>query len=41
MTPAEQKKVADLWEKAREAIDFRQQTKDNTWRELDAFDRGE
>lgn len=41
MTVEEQKKVADLWEKAREAIDFRQQTKDNTWRELDAFDRGE
>ena len=41
MNPEDQKKVAELWEKAREAIDFRQQNKDNTWRELDSFDRGE
>ena len=33
--------IKDIWEKVREAIDFRQQTKDYSWKELDAFDRGE
>ena len=31
----------DIWMKSREAIDFRRQKKDEMWRELDAFDRGE
>jgi hypothetical protein len=31
----------DIWQKSREAIDFRRQRKDELWRELDAFDRGE
>jgi hypothetical protein len=31
----------DIWMKSREAIDFRRQRKDEMWRELDAFDRGE
>ena len=31
----------NIWEKAREAIQFRRQQKDITWQELDAFDRGE
>jgi hypothetical protein len=30
-----------IWEKAREAIQFRRQQKDIVWQELDAFDRGE
>lgn len=30
-----------IWEKAREAIQFRRRNKDLTWQELDAFDRGE
>jgi hypothetical protein len=30
-----------IWEKAREAIEIRRQNKDVTWKELDAFDRGE
>jgi hypothetical protein len=30
-----------IWQKAREAIDFRRQHKDSLWIELDAFDRGE
>jgi hypothetical protein len=31
----------NIWEKAREAIQFRRQQKDILWQELDAFDRGE
>ena len=31
----------DIWQKAREAIDYRRQAKDSLWIELDAFDRGE
>jgi hypothetical protein len=31
----------DIWQKSRDAIDFRRQRKDNLWIELDAFDRGE
>ena len=31
----------DIWMKSREAIDYRRQQKDEMWRELDAFDRGE
>jgi len=34
-------KVKDIWEKAREAIQFRRQQKDIIWQELDAFDRGD
>ena len=34
-------KIKDIWEKVREAIDFRQQNYDHKWKELDAFDRGE
>lgn len=34
-------KTSKLWEKAREAISFRQSTQDTAWKELDAFDRGE
>ena len=33
--------VKKIWEKAREAIQFRRQNKDLQWQELDAFDRGE
>ena len=33
--------IADLWEKARDAIQFRRQNYDLKWKELDAFDRGE
>jgi hypothetical protein len=31
----------DIWQKSRDAIDFRRQRKDSLWIELDAFDRGE
>jgi hypothetical protein len=31
----------DIWQKSRDAIDFRRQRKDALWIELDAFDRGE
>lgn len=31
----------EIWDKVRDAIDFRQQNKDYAWKELDAFDRGE
>ena len=31
----------EIWQKAREAIDYRRQRKDSLWIELDAFDRGE
>ena len=34
-------KEKDIWQKAREAIQFRRQQKDILWQELDAFDRGE
>lgn len=34
-------KAKDIWQKAREAIQFRRQQKDIIWQELDAFDRGE
>lgn len=34
-------KEKEIWEKAREAIQFRRQMKDTIWQELDAFDRGE
>ena len=33
--------IATLWEKARDAIQFRRQYIDLRWKELDAFDRGE
>jgi hypothetical protein len=33
--------IATLWEKARDAIQFRRQNYDLKWKELDAFDRGE
>jgi len=31
----------DIWQKSRDAIDYRRQAKDSLWIELDAFDRGE
>ena len=31
----------NIWDKVRNAIEFRQQTKDYSWKELDAFDRGD
>jgi hypothetical protein len=31
----------DIWQKSRDAIDYRRQRKDSLWIELDAFDRGE
>ena len=31
----------EIWQNAREAIDYRRQAKDSLWIELDAFDRGE
>lgn len=34
-------KEKEIWQKAREAIQFRRQMKDTAWQELDAFDRGE
>jgi len=34
-------KAKDIWERAREAIEFRRKQKDLVWQELDAFDRGE
>lgn len=34
-------KAKKIWEKAREAIEFRRKQKDLVWQELDAFDRGE
>ena len=34
-------KAKKIWQKAKDAIDFRRQRKDNEWRELDAFDRGD
>lgn len=34
-------KAKKIWQRAKDAIDFRRQRKDNSWRELDAFDRGE
>jgi hypothetical protein len=34
-------KAKKIWQKSKDAIDFRRQRKDNTWRELDAFDRGD
>lgn len=33
--------IATLWEKARDAIQFRRQNYDLKWKEVDAFDRGE
>jgi hypothetical protein len=36
-----EEKAKKIWQKAKDAIDFRRQRKDNSWRELDAFDRGE
>jgi len=33
--------IHDIWQKAREAIDYRRQRKDGLWKELDSFDRGE
>ena len=33
--------IAELWEKARNAIQFRRQNYDLKWKEVDAFDRGE
>lgn len=34
-------KAHEIWQKSRDAIDFRRQRKDSLWIELDAFDRGE
>lgn len=34
-------KAKVIWQKAKDAIDFRRQRKDGAWKELDAFDRGE
>jgi hypothetical protein len=34
-------KAKKIWQKAKDAIDFRRQKKDATWRELDLFDRGQ
>jgi len=34
-------KAKRIWQKSKDAIDFRRQRKDSTWRELDAFDRGD
>lgn len=36
-----EEKAKKIWQKAKDAIDFRRQRKDNTWRELDSFDRGD
>ena len=36
-----EQKAMKIWQKAKDAIDFRRQRKDNTWRELDSFDRGD
>jgi hypothetical protein len=33
--------IAELWEKVRNAIQYRKQNYDQKWKELDAFDRGE
>jgi len=33
--------IAKIWDKTRDAIQFRRQTYDLRWKELDAFDRGE
>ena len=35
------KTIMNIWDKVRNAIEFRQQTKDYSWKELDAFDRGD
>ena len=34
-------KAQKIWQKAKDAIDFRRQRKDSTWKELDSFDRGD
>jgi hypothetical protein len=39
--PENKSKAIDIWQKSRDAIDFRRQHKDALWIELDAFDRGE
>jgi hypothetical protein len=36
-----EEKAMKIWQKAKDAIDFRRQRKDSTFKELDAFDRGE
>ena len=36
-----EQKAMKIWQKAKDAIDFRRQRKDSTFKELDAFDRGE
>jgi len=36
-----EQKATKIWQKAKDAIDFRRQRKDGTWKELDSFDRGD
>jgi len=36
-----EEKAKKIWQKAKDAIDFRRQRKDSVWKELDSFDRGE
>jgi hypothetical protein len=36
-----EEQIAKIWDKTREAIQFRRQNYDLKWKELDAFDRGE
>jgi len=36
-----EERAKKIWQKAKDAIDFRRQRKDNTWKELDSFDRGD
>jgi hypothetical protein len=36
-----EEKAKKIWQKAKDAIDFRRQRKDSTWKELDSFDRGD
>jgi hypothetical protein len=36
-----EQKATKIWQKAKDAIDFRRQRKDITWKELDSFDRGD
>jgi hypothetical protein len=36
-----EEKAKKIWQKAKDAIDFRRQRKDSSWKELDSFDRGD
>jgi hypothetical protein len=36
-----EERAKKIWQKAKDAIDFRRQRKDSTWKELDSFDRGD